>query len=145
MSASVAERGTKTKPAKGDSNRNEGKEKVSETMLKEDAGTQNEGRRDSTTNVEYVGKTRSEDKRDTKIKREVGKTRSEDNRDPKTKIGERRTQGTALCVGLISPGSVWNSGVYEGGADNRILVEAMKVLKRDYEVKSNGCRGGNQT
>ena len=62
MSASVAERGTKTKPAKGDSNRNEGKEKVSETMLKEDAGTQNEGRRDTKANVEAVDRTRIENK-----------------------------------------------------------------------------------
>ena len=67
-------------------------------MLKENAGTPNEGRRDTKTNVEGVGKTRSEDKRDTK-----------------TKVEESRTQGTALCVGLIRPRSVWNSGVYEGG------------------------------
>ena len=67
-------------------------------MLKENAGTPNEGRRDTKTNVEGVGKTSSEDKRDTK-----------------TKVEESRTQGTALCVGLIRPRSVWNSGVYEGG------------------------------
>ena len=28
-----------------------------------------------------------------------------------------------MCVGLICPGSVWNSGVYEGGADHRIIVD----------------------
>ena len=39
-----------------------------------------------------------------------------------------KTQSTAVCVGLICPGSVWNSGVYEGGADHRIIVETMKVL-----------------
>ena len=50
--------------------------------------------------------------------------------DTKTKVEERRTPGTALCVGLICPGSVWNSGVYEGGADHRIIVETMEVLKR---------------
>ena len=97
-------------------------------MLKEDAGTQNEDRRGTETNVEEVGKTTSEDKTDTK-----------------TKEVERRTQGTVVCVGLICPGSVWNSGVYEGGADHRIIVETMEVLKREYEAKSNGCRGGNQT
>ena len=97
-------------------------------MLKEDAGTQNEDRRGTKTNVEEVGKTRSEDKIDTK-----------------TEVGERRPQGTALCVGLICPRSVWNSGVYEGGTDHRFIVETMEVLKREHEAKSNGCRGGNQT
>ena len=145
MVASVAERGTKTKPAEGDSNRTEGEKKISEPMLKEDAGTQNEDRRDTKTKVEYVGKTKSEDERDTRNIGEVGKTRCEDNRDPKTKKGESRTQGTSLSVGLVCPRSVWNSAVYEGGADHRILVETMKVLKREYEVNSNGCRGGNQT
>ena len=96
-------------------------------MLKEDAGTQNEDRRGTKTNVEEVGKTTSEDKTDTK-----------------TKEVEKRTQGTALCVGLICPGFAWNSGVYEGGADHRTVVETMEVLKREYESKSNGCRGGNQ-
>ena len=90
-------------------------------MLKEDAGTQNEDRRGTETNVEGVGKTTSEDKTDTK-----------------TNVEERRTQGTALCVGLICPGSVWNSGVYEGGADHRIIAETMEVLKREPEAKSNG-------
>ena len=66
-------------------------------MLKEDARTPNEGRRVTNINVE------------------VGKTRSEDRRDTKTNVEESRTQGTALCVGLICPGSVWDSGVYEGG------------------------------
>ena len=75
---------------------------------------------------------------------ETGKTRSEDKRNTKTKVEERKTQGTALSVGLICPGSVWNPGVYEGGADHRIIVETMDVLKRGYEAKSNGCRGGNQ-
>ena len=97
MTERVAERGTKTKPAEGDIHPNEGKQKKSEPMLKEDAGTQNENRRGTEINVEEVGETRSEDKRDTK-----------------TKVEESRTQGTVLCVGLICPGSVWNSGVYEG-------------------------------
>ena len=44
MAERVAERGTKTKPGEGDINRNEGKQKKSEPMLKEDAGTQNEDR-----------------------------------------------------------------------------------------------------
>ena len=70
---------------------------------------------------------------------------SEDKTDTKTKVEERRTQGTALCVGIICPGSVWNSGVNEGGTDNRIIVETMEALKRGYEAKSNGCRGGYQT
>ena len=69
---------------------------------------------------------------------ETGNSRSEDKRDTKTKVEESRTQGTALCVGLIYPGSVWNPGVYEGGADHRIIVETMEVLKREYEAKSNG-------
>ena len=94
----------------------------------EDAGTQNEDRRGTKTNVGQVGKTTSEEKTDTK-----------------TKVEERRTQGTVLCAGLICPGSVWNSGVYERGADHRIIVETMEVLKREYESKSNGCRGENQT
>ena len=102
--------------------------KKSEPMLKQDSGTQIEDRRGTETNVEEVGKTASEDKTDTK-----------------TKVEERRTQGTALCVGLICPGSVWNSGVYEGGADHQIILETMEVLKREYEAKFNGCRGGNQT
>ena len=62
-------------------------------MLKENTGTQNEGRRDANANVEAVDKTRIEDKRETKTK------------------GEERTQGTALCVGLICHDSLWNSGV----------------------------------
>ena len=37
-------------------------------MLKENAGTQNEGRRDTKANVEAVDKTRIEDKRETKTK-----------------------------------------------------------------------------
>ena len=41
-------------------------------MLKEDAGTQNEDRRGTKTNVEEVGKTTSEDKTDTKTKVEKG-------------------------------------------------------------------------
>ena len=77
-------------------------------MLKEDAGTQNEDRRGTKINVEEVGKTTIEHKTDTK-----------------TKVEERRTQGTASCVGLICPGSVWNSGIYEGGADHRVIVETM--------------------
>ena len=36
-------------------------------------------------------------------------------------------------------------GVYEGGADHRIIVETMEALKREYEARSNGCRRGNQT
>ena len=76
---------------------------------------------------------------------ETGKTRSEDKRNTKTKVEERKTQGTALSVGLICPGSVWNPGVYEGGADHRIIVETMEIIKREYEATSNGCRGGNQT
>ena len=127
MAERVAERGAKTKPAEGDINRNEDKQKKPEPMLKEDAGTQNEDRRGTKANVEEVGKTRNEDKRDTK-----------------TTVEERRTQGTALCVGLICPGSAWNSGVYESGAGHRNIVKTMEVLKREHESKSNGCRGGNQ-
>ena len=67
MTERVAERGTKTKPAEGDIHPNEGKQKKSGLMLKEDAGTRNEGRRDTKTNVEAVDKTRSEGK--TKRKR----------------------------------------------------------------------------
>ena len=73
-------------------------------MLKENEGTQNEGIRDTKANVEAVDKTRIEDKRKTKTKGE-----------------ESRTHRTALCVGLICPGSVWNSLVYEGGVDHRII------------------------
>ena len=29
-------------------------------------------------------------------------------------------------------------GVYEGGADHRIIAETMEVLKREPEAKSNG-------
>ena len=97
MTERVAERGTKTKPAEGDIHPNEVKLKKSEPMLKEDAGTQNEYRRGTTTNVE------------------VGKTTSEDKTDAKTRVEERRTHGTALCVGLICPGSVWNSGYTRAG------------------------------
>ena len=132
-------------PADKDIGQNEGKQKKSDPMLNENAGTQKDGRRDTKTNVEKVDKTRIEDQRDTKTKvRGVGKSRSEAKKDTKTKIEESRTQGTA-CVGLICPGSVWNSGVYEGGADHRIILETMELLKREYEAKSNGCRGGNQT
>ena len=85
-------------------------------MLKENAGTQNEGRRNTKTNAEEVGKTRSEDKRETITKvEEVGTTRSEDKRYTETKIEESRTQGTALCMGLICPGYVWNSGYTRAG------------------------------
>ena len=66
-------------------------------MLKENGGTQNEGKRDTKTNINVE---------------EAGKTRREDKTDTKTKVEERITQGTALCVGLICPRSVWNSGVY---------------------------------
>ena len=125
MTERVAERGTKTKPAEGGTHPNEGKQKESEPMLKEDAGTQNEDRWGTETNVE------------------VDDTTSEDKTETKTKVEERITQGTALCVGLICPGSVWNSGVYEGGADHRIIVETMELLKREYVAKSDGCRGGN--
>ena len=59
---------------------------------------------------------------------EVGKTRSEAKKYTKTKVEERRTQRMALCMGLTCSGSVWNSGVYEGGADNQIIVETMEVL-----------------
>ena len=65
MAERVSERGTKTKPAEGDIHRHEVKQKKSEPMLKEDAGTQNEGSRDTKTNVEEASKTRSEDERDT--------------------------------------------------------------------------------
>ena len=95
-------------------------------MPKEKAGTQIEGRRN------------------TKINIEVDKERSEEKMDTKTKVEEDRTQGTALCVGLKYPGSVWNSGMYEGGVDHRITLETVEVLKREYEEKSNGCRGGSQ-
>ena len=52
MAERVSERGTKTKPAEGDIHRHEVKQKKSEPMLKEDAGTLNEDRRGTTTNVE---------------------------------------------------------------------------------------------
>ena len=42
--------------------------KKSEPVLKEDAGTQNEDRRGTKTNVEEVGKATSEEKTDTKTK-----------------------------------------------------------------------------
>ena len=81
MTERVAERGTKTKPAEGGSHPNEGKQKESEPMLKEDAETQNEDRWGTETNVE-VDDTTSEDKTETKTKAEGG-----------------RTQGMALYVG----------------------------------------------
>ena len=62
-------------------------------MLKKNAGTQNEGGRDTKANVEEVDKTRIEDKRETKTKGE------------KTEL-----KSTAVCAGLICPGFVWNSG-----------------------------------
>ena len=68
MTERVAERGTKTKPAEGDIHPNEGKQKKSDPMLKEDVGTQNEDRRGTKTNVEEVGKATSEEKTDTKTK-----------------------------------------------------------------------------
>ena len=40
MTERVAERGTKTKPAEGDVHPNDSKQKKSNLMLKEDAGTQ---------------------------------------------------------------------------------------------------------
>ena len=52
---------------------------------------------------------------------QIGKTTSADKTDTKTKVEERRTQGTTMCVALICPGSVWDSGVYEGGVDHRII------------------------
>ena len=52
----VAERGTKTKPAERDIHPNEGKQKTSGPKLKEEAGTRNEGRRYTKTNVEAVEK-----------------------------------------------------------------------------------------
>ena len=76
---------------------------------------------------------------------QIGKTTSADKTDTKTKVEERRTQGTTMCVALICPGSVWNSGVYEAGVDHRIIVETTEVIKREHEAKSNGCRCGNQT
>ena len=36
-------------------------------------------------------------------------------------------------------------GVYEGGADHRIILETMEVPKREHEAESNEDRGGNQT
>ena len=68
MTERVAERGTKIKPAEGDIHPNEGKQKKSEAMLKEDAGTQNEDRTGTETNAEEVCKNKSEDKTDTKTK-----------------------------------------------------------------------------
>ena len=59
----MAERGTTNKPAKEDNHRNEGKKKKSDPMLKENAGTQNEGRRDTKANVEAVDKNRIEDEK----------------------------------------------------------------------------------
>ena len=76
---------------------------------------------------------------------QIGKTTSADKTDTKTKVEERRTQGTTMCVALICPGSVWNSGIYEGGTYHRIMVGTMEVLTREYEAKSKECRGGNQT
>ena len=63
-------------------------------------------------------------------------------RETKSKGEKNRAQSTAVCVGLICPGSVWNSGLYEGGAYHRIIVETTEVLRREYEAKSNGCRDG---
>ena len=81
----------------------------------------------------------------TKTNIEVDRTRIEDKRETKTKGEKNRAQSTAVCVGLICPGSVWNSGLYEAGAYHRIIVETMEVLRQEYEAKSNVCRGGNQT
>ena len=75
---------------------------------------------------------------------ETGKTRSEDKRNTKTKVEERKTQGTALSVGLICPGSVWNPGVYEGGADHRIIVETMEVLRRKTKRSPMGVGVGTE-
>ena len=63
MAGRINERCTKTKPAEGDMNRNEGKQMKSETMPKKDAETRNEVRRDTKTNVEERGKTRNEKKK----------------------------------------------------------------------------------
>ena len=47
---------------------------------------------------------------------------------------------------LICPESVCNSGVYEGGADHRIIVETMEVLRREYEEKiTHDTEGGGAT
>ena len=75
---------------------------------------------------------------------ETGNSRSEDKRDTKTKVEESRTQGTALCVGSYVQGPCETGIRGRGGADHRIIVETMEVLKREYEAKSNGCWGGNQ-
>ena len=61
---------------------------------------------------------------------------------PRPKGKKNRAQSTAVCVGLICPGFVWNSGLYEGGAYHRIIVETTEVLRREYEAKLSGCRDG---
>jgi len=80
-------------------------------------------------------------------KRYQGKCRSRQNQNWRQKGDQdqrrkNRAQSTAVCVGLICRGSVWNSGLYEGGAYHRIRVETTEVLRREYEAKSNGCRDG---
>ena len=116
-------RGTKTKPAQGDINRKEGRR----NQYNADGKCRNPLRKLK----RYQGKCRSSrQNQNLREKRDQDQGR------------QSRTQTTAVCVGLICPGSVWNSGVYEGGAYHRIIVETMEVLRREYEAKSNGCRDG---
>ena len=75
---------------------------------------------------------------------EVDKTRIEDKRETKTKGEKTELKSTAVCVGLICPGSVWNSGVYEGGADHRIIVETMEVLRRKTKRSPMGVGVGTE-
>ena len=95
-------------------------------MPKENAGTQNEGGRDTKANVE-VDKTRIEDKRETKTK------------------GEKTELRVRPCAWGSYVQGPWGTRVDEGGAYHRIMVDTMEVLRREYEAKSNGCWDGNQT
>ena len=96
-------------------------------MLKKNAGTQNEGGRDTKANVEEVDKTKIEDKRETKTKGE------------KAELRIRPLRGAHMSRVRLK------LGVIRGGAYHRIMVETMEVRRREYQAKSNGCRGGNQT
>ena len=63
---------------------------------------------------------------------------------PRPKEKKTELKSTAVCVGLICPGSVWNSGVYEGGADHRIIVETMEVLRRKTKRSPMGVGVGTE-
>ena len=98
-------------------------------MLQKNAGTQNEGGRDTKANVEEVDETRIEDKRETKTE------------------GEKKTElRVRPCAwGSYVQDPCGTRGYTRVEADHRIIVETMEVLRREYESKSSGCRGGSKT